>query len=123
MRAKDKAKAGRHADDFLISGPRESVDKLLIEMGDKLNLSDAVKLYNEGDEATFLSLTVSEVKGGYVIGGNTSLNDDVLLELGLDNAKPSQLPETKNEIIQKDDGEYLKPEGHSKYRTCVGKLL
>ena len=123
MRTQDKAKAGRHADDFLVAGPRESVDELLAEMGNQLKLSDVVKLYNTGDEGTFLSMQIRKIEGGYTIKGKTSLIEDVLVELGLETAKPSLVPETKNEIRQKDDDELLSSAGHSTYRTCVGKLL
>ncbi|CAK0808138.1 unnamed protein product [Prorocentrum cordatum] len=42
-------------------------------------------------------------RGGYAFSGKTSLIDDILKELGLEAAKPSVLPETKNEVHVKSD--------------------
>ena len=67
MRTHDKAKAGRHADDFLASGPRETVDQLLAEMGEKLRLSDSVKLCNIDDVGAFPSMRVRKIEGACAI--------------------------------------------------------
>ena len=42
QRRSDQSKAGRHADDFIVTGPREEIDKVLDEMEQKLQLSDVV---------------------------------------------------------------------------------
>ena len=49
--------------------------------------------------------------------------EDALLELGLQTATPSLVTETKNEVKQKDDDEFLNAAGHSAHKMCVGKLL
>eukprot|EP00959_Pyramimonas_sp_CCMP1952_P398663 8353684-Pyramimonas_sp.AAC.1 len=43
-------KAGRHIDDFLITGPMEQVNSFLEEAKAKLNMQDAVELVEDGDE-------------------------------------------------------------------------
>ena len=43
-------KAGRHTDDFLVTGPEENVERFLKQARDKLNMQDAVRLYKTGDE-------------------------------------------------------------------------
>ncbi|CAK0901824.1 unnamed protein product, partial [Prorocentrum cordatum] len=123
MKLSNKMKAGRHVDVFLITGPRDEVDKLLEVMGKRLKLSDVVKITKNGDQATFLSMQVEKVEDGYTIGGKTSLIDDVLKELGLESAKLAVLPETKNEVNMKHDEVKLDAAGPSRYRACVGKLL
>eukprot|EP00959_Pyramimonas_sp_CCMP1952_P259845 5432722-Pyramimonas_sp.AAC.1 len=92
-------------------------------MGERLTLSDAVKLTKNGDQATFPSRQVEKVEGRYTISGNTSLIDDILKELGLETAKPSVLPETNNKADMKGDEVKLDAVGHSRYRTCAGKLF
>eukprot|EP00959_Pyramimonas_sp_CCMP1952_P265477 5551135-Pyramimonas_sp.AAC.1 len=91
-------KAYRHADDFLITGPRDEVDNLPEVMRKRLKLSDVAKLTKKGSQASFVGTQVEKVEGGYAISGKTSLIDDMLKELGLDSAKPAALPETKNEV-------------------------
>ncbi|CAK0855038.1 unnamed protein product [Prorocentrum cordatum] len=122
-RLSNRMKAERHADDFLIIGPSDEVDKLLEVMGERLKLSYVVKLTKKGDQATLLSTQVEKAEDGYTISGKTSLTDDILKELGLETAKPSVLPETKDEVHMKSDEVYLDVVGHSRYRTRVGKLL
>ena len=53
QRRRDQSKAGRDADDFMVAGPREEIDKLLGEMEQmeqKLQLSGVVRLFEDGDE-------------------------------------------------------------------------
>jgi hypothetical protein len=123
MRHSDEAKAGRHADDFLVTGPRDQVEELLEEMRQKLQLSDVVRLYEAGAEATFLSMNIRKIEGGWALKGKTSLIDDVLEDLGLQEAKASVIPQTKSDGKQKDDKEELSTEEHFLYRRCVGKML
>eukprot|EP00959_Pyramimonas_sp_CCMP1952_P030789 645477-Pyramimonas_sp.AAC.1 len=68
-------------------------------------------------------MQVAKVESGSAISGETSLADDALKELGLETAKPSVLPETKNEVRMKSDEVKLDSVGHSRCRTFVGKLL
>eukprot|EP00959_Pyramimonas_sp_CCMP1952_P268636 5616894-Pyramimonas_sp.AAC.1 len=48
-------------------------------------------------------MQVEKVAGGYAVSGKTSLIDDILKELGLEDAKPAVLPETKNEVNAEND--------------------
>ena len=78
QRRSDQSKAARHADDFVVTVPREEIDKLVDEMEQKLQLSDVVRLYEDGDEGTFLSMGIRQIPGGYALKGRTSLVEDVL---------------------------------------------
>ena len=123
VRMTDGVKAGRHADDFVTTGPKPQLEQLLVDLGERLKLRDVVKLYEPGDEGTFLSMRVRRVDGGFTIKGKDSLLDDILVDLGLTNAKESIVPETKVETKQKDDEKKLDAKEHYIYRRCVGKLL
>jgi hypothetical protein len=123
MRHSDESKAGRHADDFLVTGPQGQVEELLEEMRQKLQLSDVVRLFEAGSEATFLSMNIRKIEGGYALKGKTSLIDDVLEELGLQDAKSSVIPQTKTDGKQANDAEELGTDEHFLYRRCVGKML
>eukprot|EP00959_Pyramimonas_sp_CCMP1952_P422181 8844094-Pyramimonas_sp.AAC.1 len=87
MKLRNKARAGGRADDFPITGPSDDVDILLKVMGDMLKLADAAKLAKNGRQATFLGAQVEKVEGGCAINGKTSLIDDILKELALENAR------------------------------------
>eukprot|EP00959_Pyramimonas_sp_CCMP1952_P425869 8920184-Pyramimonas_sp.AAC.1 len=109
--------AGRRADDFRNTGPSDEADMLLWE---RLALSDVVKLTQNGDQATFMSMQVEKVEGGYTTSGKTSLIDDILKELGLETAKPSTLPKTTSEMHAKGDEVKLDAVGHSRHGAHVG---
>ncbi|CAK0891481.1 unnamed protein product, partial [Prorocentrum cordatum] len=100
MKLSNMMMAGRRADDFRNTGPSDEADMLLWE---RLALSDVVKLTQNGDQATFMSMQVEKVEGGYTTSGKTSLIDDILKELGLETAKPSTLPKTTSEMHAKGD--------------------
>ena len=110
VKMSDGIKAGRHADDFITTGPEQQLEKLLADLGEKLKLRDVVRLYKPGDEGTFLSMLVRRVQGGFTIQGKESLIDDVLVDLGLEHAAPTLLPETKQETKQHGDAELLSME-------------
>eukprot|EP00959_Pyramimonas_sp_CCMP1952_P249726 5220656-Pyramimonas_sp.AAC.1 len=69
MELSNKMKARRRAGDFLATGPNSWGDKLLEVMDDKLTLSDAAKLTENGGQATFLSTQGGKIEGGYTING------------------------------------------------------
>ena len=123
QRQSDQSKAGRHEDDFVVTGPREEIDKLLDEMEQKLQLSEVVWLFEDGDEGTFLSLGIRKIPGRYALKGKTSLVEDVLCELALQEANPTGVPQTKSKNKQAGDDKPLGAVEHRMYRRCVGKLL
>ena len=104
-------------------GPRDAVDNLLAELKAQLNLGDVVKLYNPGDEGTMLSMWVKRVEDGFILKGKDSLVTDVLVELGLENAKAALLPETVSQKPELTDHESLSTAEHFQYMMRVGKLL
>jgi len=123
MRVPTENKAGRHIDDFLVTGPKPQVEVLLGELKERLNLGDMVRLYEDGDEGTLLSMNVRKIPNGYAVQPKDSLVTDVLVELGLQDAKPSLLPASKEEKAQVGDEKKLFPSAATQYRTCVGKLI
>ena len=46
-------KAGRHIDDFLVTGPEPNVERFLEQARDKLNMQDAVRLYKQATKVDF----------------------------------------------------------------------
>ena len=42
MRREDHTKAGRHADDFMCTGPAAKLDVLLVDLAEKLKLRDVI---------------------------------------------------------------------------------
>ena len=71
QRRSGQSKGGRHADDFIVIGSREEIDKLLDEMEQKLQLSDVVRLFKDGDGGTFRSMGIRKLPGGYALKGET----------------------------------------------------
>ena len=65
-------KAGRHIDDFLVTGPEPNVERFLEQARDKLNMQDAVRLYKTGDEGRLLAMNLRKLDNGYSLQGKTS---------------------------------------------------
>jgi len=122
--ARPKAtKAGKHVDDFVVTGPQEPVEELLKVMKDRPNLRDIIRLYREGDEGTLLSMNVRKIEGGYAVKGKDSLIVDAAEILHLEGANTVRTPENTNEKWGPEDDIPLGIGPHRDYRTCVGKLL
>eukprot|EP00959_Pyramimonas_sp_CCMP1952_P440398 9220692-Pyramimonas_sp.AAC.1 len=100
MKLGNSMMAGRRADDFLITGPSDECDKLVDLMGERL------EAHQES------GVQVEKVEGGCASSGMSSLIDDILKELGLERAKPSMLPETKNDMHMESDEVKLDAVGH-----------
>ena len=77
----------------------------------------------DGDEGTFLPMGIRKIPGGYPLKGKTSLVKDVLCKLGLQEANPTGVPQTKSENKQAGDDKPLGAVEHRTYRRCVGRLL
>ena len=58
-------------------------------------------------ERTFLSMGIRKIPGGYALKGKTSLVEDVLCELSLQEANPTGVPQTKSENKQAGDDKPL----------------
>ncbi|CAK0806902.1 unnamed protein product, partial [Prorocentrum cordatum] len=116
-------KAGRHIDDFLVTGPKEQVNSSLGEVTEKLNMQDSVKLFEDGDEGRLLALNIRKVDGGFTLQGNPLLITDIAELLGMENATTSEVPETSNAKKQQDDDEELSAQDAVLYRLRVGKAM
>ena len=116
-------KAGRHIDDFLVTGPEPNVERFLEQARDKLNMQDAVRLYKTGDEGRLLVMNLRKLDNGYSLQGKPLLIHRIATTLGMENAKTSPIPETINEKAQDGDEESLTPSEARNFRTCVGKAM
>ena len=116
-------KAGRHIDDFLVTGPEPNVERFLEQARDKLNMQDAVRLYKTGDEGRLLAMNLRKLDSGYSLQGKPLLIHRIATALGMENAKTSPIPETINEKAQDGDEESLTPSEARNFRTCVGKAM
>ena len=54
-------KAGRHINDFLVTGPKPNVERFLEQARDKLNMQDAVRLYKTGDEGGLMAMNLRKL--------------------------------------------------------------
>ena len=77
---------GRHIDDFLVTGPEANVERFLAQAKDKLNMQDAVRLYNTGDEGRLLAMNLRKLEKGYALQGNPFLFTELLRKM------PKQVP-------------------------------
>ena len=116
-------KAGRHIDDFLVTGPEPNVERFLEQARDKLNMQNAVRLYKTGDEGRLLAMNLRKLDNGYSLQGKPLLIHRIATALGMENAKTSPIPETINEKAQDGDEESLTPSEARNFRTCVGKAM
>ena len=118
-------KAGRHIDDFLVTGPEPNVERFLEQARDKLNMQDGVRLYKTGDEGRLLAMNLRKLDNGYSLQGKPLLIHRIATALGMENAKTSPIPETINEKAQDGDEESLTPSEARNFRTwtCVGKAM
>ena len=114
-------KAGRHIDDFLVTGLEPNVERFLAQARDKLNMQDAVRLYQAGDEGRLLAMNFRKLEHGYSLQGKPLLIHGLATALGKESAKASFIPETINEKAQDDDDESLTPKKARTFKTCVGK--
>ena len=95
-------KAGRHIDDFLVTGPEPNVERFLAQAKDKLNMQDAVRLYNTGDEGRLLAMNLRKLEKGYALQGKPFLIHGIAAALGMENAKTSPIPESISQKPQED---------------------
>ena len=122
-RERIEEKAGRHIDDFLVTGLEPNVEHFLEQARDKLNMQDAVRSYKTGDEGRLLAMNLRQLDNGYSLQGKPFLIHGIATALGMENATTSLIPETINEKAQDGDDESLTPSEARIFRTCVGKAM
>ena len=122
-RERVEEKAGRHIDDFLVTGPEPNVDRFLTQARDKLNMQDSVRLYKTGDEGRLLAMNLRTLENGNALQGKPFLIHTTATALGMDNAKTSLIPESISEKPQDDDNDPLTPIDARIFKTCVGKAM
>ena len=64
--------AGRHIDDFMVTGPEPNVERFLEQARDKLNMQDAVRLYKTGDEGRLLAMNLRKMDKRVFVARKTS---------------------------------------------------
>ena len=116
-------KAGRYIDDFLVTGPEANVERFLAQAKDKLNMQDAVRLYNTGDEGRLLAMNLRKLENGYALQGKPFLIHGIATALGMENANASLIPESISEKLRDDNDEPLTPNDARIFKTCVGKAM
>ena len=79
-------KAGRHIDDFLVTGLERNVERFLKQARDKLNMQDAVRLCKTGDEGRLLAINIRKLGSGYSLQGAPLLIHGIATALGMENA-------------------------------------
>ena len=65
-----------------------------------------------------LSMGIRKIPGGCALKGKTSLIEDVLCELGLQEANPTDVRQSKSENMQAGDDKPLGAVEHRTYRRC-----
>ena len=108
-RERVEEKAGRHIDNFLVTGPESNVERFLELAKDKLNMQDEVRLYKTGDEGRLLAMNLRKLENGYSFQGKPFLIHGVATSLGVENAKTSLIPEAISEKPHDDDDQPLTP--------------
>ena len=93
-------KAGRHIDDFLVTGPEPNVERCLAQARDKLNMQDAVRLHKAGDEGRLLAMHLRKLENGYSLQRKPFLIHGIATALGMENVKTNLVPEVINEKSQ-----------------------
>ena len=96
-------KAGRHIDDFLVTGPESNVERFLAQAKDKLNMQDAVRLYKTGDEGRLLAMNLRKLENGCALQYKPFLIHEIATALELENTKTSLIPESISQKPQDDD--------------------
>ena len=94
-------KAGRHIDDFLVTGPEPNVERFLAQARDKLNMRDAVRLYKTVDEGRLLAMNLRKLENRYSLQGKPFLIHGIATALGMENAKTSLIPASISEKPQR----------------------
>ena len=81
---------------------------------EKLNMQDAVRLHDEGDQGRLLAMSPQKIKGGYALQGKPELIEDLAELLDMTEAKPSLTPECY-ELLEWADAKLC--------RACTGKVI
>ena len=116
-------KAGRHIDDFLVTGPAPNVEHFLAQAKDKLNMQDAVRLYRTGDEGRLFAMNLRKLEKGYALQDKPFLIHEIVTTLEMKNTKTSLIPEPISEKPQDDHDQPLTPSDAQTFKTCVGKAI
>ena len=116
-------KAGRHIDDFLVTGYESNVERFLAQAKDKLNMQDAVRLYKKGDEGRLLAVNLRKLENGYALQDKPFLIHENATAFDMENTKSSPIPESISHKPQDDDDQPLTPSDARTFKTCVGKAM
>ena len=117
-------KAGRHIDDFLVTGREPNLKRFLAQARDKLDMHDAVRLCKAGDEGRLLAMNICKLENGYSLQGKPLLIHGIAAALEMETAKSSLIPETINEKAQ-DGGDQMKhePSKHGLAMHCTSGII
>ena len=110
----------RHLDDFLCAGSSPLVRALLADMQSSLLLEGVCFLAAPGDKLRFLGVDILRTAQGFRVACAQELVQEVLAELGLQQARPAKLPAERPKATASPP---LNEADHRRYRSVVGRLL
>ena len=106
-----------YVDDIIVTGnSKKAVAALLGDLKQDFAFKDL------GDLHYFLGIEVKQEKGGILLS-QEKYAWDILNRVGMRNCKTSSTPLSVSEKLSKHEGELLKAEDSTKYRSVVGALL
>ena len=111
----------RHMDDYLMVGPRSSLQALHEGMEKKMKLRDIAYLDNPGDSVQFLGWILTRTTLGFDVLVNSELAKEIVDDAGLrGSTRSSAVPGTRDRVENDTPATDLE---HRYYRTQVGRLL
>ena len=116
-------KAGRHTNEFLVIGPEPNAKRFLAQAKDKLNMQDAVRLYETGNKGRLSAMNLRKLEKGYELHFKPFLNHEIAVNLEMENAKTSLIPESISQKSQDDNDQLLTSSDTRILRTHVDETM
>ncbi|XP_073360779.1 uncharacterized protein [Aegilops tauschii subsp. strangulata] len=105
-----------YVDDIIVASSSQSATNALLH-----DLSSEFALKDLGDLHFFLGIEVKKIQDGIVLNQEKYANE-LLVRMGMKDCKPSPTPLPSSEKISAFEGQPLKEEEITKYRSAVGAL-
>jgi len=113
----------RHADDFAVIGPFETLPTKVERMEKDLLLRDVQYFDKPGTRIRFLGRIYTRLEDGFTEENDPSIENDVIRDAGLDKATHLTKTPGAKEAKQADDDYPSDRVAHRYYRTQVGRLI
>ena len=105
-----------YVDDIIVASSSQSATNALLH-----DLSSEFALKDLGDLHFFLGIEVKKIQDGIVLSQEKYANE-LLARMGMKDCKPSPTPLSSSKKLSAFEGEPLKEEESTKYRSVVGAL-